>query len=142
MEPTNNDQAEPEFEELLEFLQAELPDLGNLLAGFMNSVKRDEAQHDAQMELVSAQQRAAMAEADQEQNASESPEATTLAWGMWKSECGCIHFSVPDGKGGWASSMEQVEPEKLVEVVQSMTRSLGETGLTMLRALASTEEGI
>ena len=145
MEPINNDQPqqdEPQFEELLELLQAELPDLGTLLASLAGSVQRDEKKHDAQMELVSAQQRAAMAQADQEQSASDSSEAEPLAWGLWRSQCGCLHLSVPDGKGGWASNIEQVEPEKLLEVINGMVRGLGEAGLTMLRALASTEEGV
>lgn len=123
------------FRELLEHLTQELPDLGPLLGGLFQSVKRDEAEHSRQMELVGDHLRAAMAEANLEQNESASPEAETLEWGIWKSNCGCLHLGAPDGRGGWAKSFADVEPEKLEEVVRSLARGLSHAALTLIGAL-------
>lgn len=144
MEPTNETPEpksdEPEFEDLLKFLEEQIPDLDGLLGGLFSGAQRDVEKHDAQMELVADHLRAAMLDADQEQSASDSSEAEPLAWGLWRSQCGCLHLSVPDGKGGWATNVEDVEPEKLLEVINGMVRGLGEAGLTMLRALAEAHE--
>lgn len=127
------------FRELLEHLEAEMPDVSQLLGGLFQAAQRDEKAHSAQMELVGDHLRAAMAEANLEQNESGSPEAETLDWGIWRSACGCLHLGAPDGRGGWAKSFAEVDPEQLEEVVRDMARSLAQVAMTLIAALL--EEG-
>lgn len=136
-EPVEPPPAEGEemFRELLEHLEAEMPDVGQLLGGLFQAAQRDEKAHAAQMELVGDRLRAAMAEANLEQNESGSPEAETLEWGIWRSTCGCLHLGAPDGRGGWAKSFAEVEPEKLEEVVRDMAQSLAQVAMTLIAAL-------
>jgi hypothetical protein len=124
-------EGEAMFQELLAHLESQL----------FGPAARDEKRHNAQMEMVGDHLRAAMAEADLEQNGSADPEAETLAWGIWKSDCGCLHFGVSDGKGGWAKEFDDVDPQKLAGIVQDMAQSLAQSAMSLLVALAESGHG-
>ena len=96
-----------------------------------------QAAHEKRTEVVSRKLAQSLGEADEtvpEEFASEK-----LSWGLWRSGCGCLHFAIPDGSGGWlwgnSDGLDQALTSKLVEQVAQDLASAQELMQSLLREL-------
>lgn len=96
--------------------------------------------HEERMKTISSAMRDSMVGADEKLG--EEHASDRLAWGLWKSGCGCIHLGLPDGKGGWATRPEELEEVATSAQIKEIIHAVAQTGVLLMEvALGLEEEG-